>query len=95
MNGAVKAVLVKDLDDARNTPGAIEIRQYSNGEFAGMAFICPCGCGQEGYLPFEPAPSPSWAWDGNLLKPTLAPSILQKNGCRWHGWLKAGEFVTC
>jgi hypothetical protein len=32
----------------------------------------------------------SWAWDGNIDKPTLSPSI-NCQGC-WHGFVEAGVF---
>jgi hypothetical protein len=94
----VRATLVdsiKDLD--ASVPGAYQVLVYHSDKdkTAGMAFICPCGCGREGYLPFRPAPSPSWEFDGNIESPTLHPSIQQVGGCQWHGWLKAGVFVSC
>lgn len=92
----VPATIVDDVDDHRGTPGAIDLRTFDGaGRVAGIGFICPCGCGQEGWLPFRPEPSPSWEWDGNREKPTLRPSVLQRNGCRWHGWLRAGVWEGC
>jgi hypothetical protein len=34
----------------------------------------------------------SWTWDGNIDKPTLAPSI-NCHDC-WHGFIEAGVFKT-
>jgi hypothetical protein len=34
-----------------------------------------------------------WEWDGNIEKPTLTPSIHALG--LWHGYLKAGRFVSC
>lgn len=90
-----KAMLVDDIDHARDTPGAYEFVEHRDSGSSGMAFICPCGCGREGYLPFRPESSPSWQWNGDRQRPTLTPSILQVGGCRWHGYLTAGEFVEC
>lgn len=63
----------------------------------GLFYICPCGCGREGFLPFrgkaEPA-RPSWIWDGNREEPTLEPSVLRTEGCRWHGYLRGGVWET-
>lgn len=45
--------------------------------------------------------SPCWQWDGNLIRPTLTPSILcytSREGKRieaWHGYLTAGRLVSC
>ena len=39
-----------------------------------------------------------WKWDGNVQKPTLTPSLLaigQNNEQLWHGYLRAGRFVSC
>ena len=94
MGKSVPATLVDDVDDHPRTPGAIELRA-SVAIPDGIAFVCPCGCGRQGWLPFRPAPSPSWEWNGNSIKPTLTPSIQQVGGCRWHGWLRAGVWVEC
>jgi hypothetical protein len=91
----VPATKVDDVGDHLDKPGAYDIRIQGNGEPGGMGFVCPCGCGREGYLPFKPQPSPSWTFDGNTDKPTLSPSVLQVGGCRWHGWLRAGIWVSC
>lgn len=98
MTAPVKAVAVDDIDSADGMlRGAFEICESSDKETSGMAFRCPCGCGNEGYLPFQPEPSPSWHWDGNRVAPTLTPSVLWTAGCpiRWHGWLRNGEWITC
>lgn len=41
---------------------------------------------------------PMWQWDGNLIKPTLRPSILSWHAQAveaWHGFLTAGRLVSC
>lgn len=91
----VRALIVEDIEDA--PAGAIEIRRGGSWGMGGMAFVCPCGCGREGYLPFRDPHAvthPSWIWDGNAEAPTLEPSVLQVGGCQWHGWLRAGEWVS-
>lgn len=88
-----KALRVEDIDAPEGfTPGAFEFTIDSNHWVTGMAFRCPCGCGREGYLPFKPEKSPSWEFNGDVDKPTLKPSVLQVGGCRWHGWLKQGQW---
>lgn len=96
----MKATLVDDIDIALGVPGAIELRtRQGDTKVAGIAFVCPCGCGREGWLPIvterRPETSPAWTWDGNREAPTLTPSVLQVGGCRWHGWLRAGLWETC
>lgn len=63
----------------------------------GLFYMCPCGCGALGALPFRGTTDehPSWIWDGNADSPTLTPSILRTAGCRWHGYLTRGEWVNC
>lgn len=62
----------------------------------GLFYVCPCGCGDLGFLGFrgrsDPA-RPSWEWDGNGDKPTLAPSIRRTAGCKFHGHLRAGVWT--
>ena len=67
-----------------------ELRRLE-GKVAGFAFICPCGCGTESWLPFNV--DHGWSWDGNEERPTLDHSI--KNPCGYHGYLKDGYFTAC
>lgn len=99
----VKAIIVPDIDgDPGREPGAVEFRPYhlKPDQIAGIGFRCPCGCGSEGYLPirmegFPRTQTPEWEWDGNREKPTLHPSVFNKGlPCKWHGWLRNGEWVT-
>ena len=77
--------------------GSYCYRAFREGEApAGMAFICPCGCGSESWMAFEGSnqPGPCWKWNGNDLSPSLTPSVKQIN-CGWHGWLKDGYWEVC
>lgn len=66
-----------------------------------LMFVCP-GCvaaGPAGYeglhlLPVNaPGVKPSWEWDGNLLRPTLSPSIrTEVFGKVCHSFLENGIF---
>lgn len=61
-------------------------------------YICPCGCESKGGLPIRCAEyqsRPSWEFDGNEECPTLAPSIRQINGCKFHGHLVKGVWTFC
>lgn len=59
---------------------------------------CP-SCGSTHGVPVKPGNPHGWDWDGNLDKPTLSPSILFGDGhidnreCRWHGFLRNGEWI--
>ena len=65
----------------------------SPGQISGIIFCCPCGCGEVSSVPV--IGDRKWNWDGNKETPTLTPSILKMSGCRWHGFLTAGEWRTC
>lgn len=68
-------------------------------QFAGMVFMCPCGCGEKGSLAFDvpvrtEREKQMWQWNGDVDKPTLTPSIQKTTGCMWHGFLKEGIFTN-
>lgn len=96
MSAPVKARLVEDLF-ADKLPG--DFKYYRRGDRAeddarpdGLQFWCPCGCGSLLGVNLEPG---RWTWDGNREAPTVTPSILHMDDCRWHGFLTKGEFLTC
>ncbi len=61
-----------------------------------LQFVCPCGCQQIIHVPVSKQFDPkAWDWNRDQVKPTLLPSIQVLSGCRWHGWLRDGMFVTC
>ena len=97
----MRALVVAEVSDLRSEQriaGAISFRRRLNGDVAGIAFLCPCGCGREGYLPVNGSGrlGPSWEWDGELEHPTLSPSIHNTGmPCQWHGWLRRGEWSAC
>lgn len=99
----MKALLVPDIDgDPGGEPGAIEMRlAYQSEQIAGIGFRCPCGCGSEGYLPIRKAgwteaDGAAWDWDGDEVKPTLSPSVYNSGlPCKWHGYLRNGEWSEC
>lgn len=85
--------------------GAIEIRrgwEEATGDLImSIKHACPCGCGGNGWMPFEAygfkefwSPQPKAGDD--LTKMTLTPSIgfrRQPDGSfHWHGYLRNGIF---
>lgn len=93
----MRAQVVDHVRNHRTVAGAIEFRSI-DGEVCGIAFVCPCGCGQDSWLPVNGhgRPGPSWEWDGNREAPTLNPSVFNSGmPCQWHGWLRAGMWVSC
>ena len=102
-HASVPAVHVDDID-CDGPVAAGEFVYFSfHGPDAGILFGCPCGCGEMKSVSFRSERRPLWQWDGNREKPTLTPSIniLQLDdagnriGEHWHGWLTAGEFLSC
>ena len=87
----VKANRVADYEHAKN-PGDFFI--IIEGEHHRLHFLCPCGCGQLGGVNINQADPHAWRWDGNEEAPTISPSILFLDGCKWHGYLKGGVFKT-
>jgi len=77
-------------------PGAVEAR-FDGDQLQGLAFRCPCGCGSEGWLNTVPVgPDSGWKFTGTVDAPTLHPSVFNTGmPCRWHGWLRNGEWVSC
>lgn len=64
-----------------------------------LVFACPDGCGDVTAVPVSSPDraseaATSWTWDGNREAPTLTPSINRLDGCRWHGFLKAGVWES-
>lgn len=65
-----------------------------------IVFFCPCGtCGDITSIRIAQKDTkhipPSWDWNDNREKPTLTPSILRLDKCKWHGYLTDGVFVSC
>ncbi|WP_295205873.1 DUF6527 family protein [uncultured Brevundimonas sp.] len=93
-----RALIVDDLDHVLE-PGAVEIREVlisDSEKSVGLAFICPCGCGREGYLPTDvTTQGPRWDWNGDRERPTVRPSVQFVGGCKWHGFLTNGEWRAC
>lgn len=96
----VQAVCVDDkeafLRDRK--PGSFRLVQHDDaaGELS-FWYCCPCGCRAVAPLfvgkGFKPTDGPSWEWDGNAEHPTLVPSVNHIG--HWHGWLRAGVWVSC
>lgn len=64
------------------------------GKASHFCFTCPCGCGMITALPVQPVSPDGWHWDGNEKSPSINPSIRQMQGCKWHGYVTKGVFLT-
>lgn len=93
----MRAMQVETIEQLRrdNPAGAYHIQRRGDGTVGGFQFICPCGCGNESWLPVNrEIGMGGWTWDGNSDAPTLTPSVFNAGmPCRWHGWLRAGRWV--
>jgi hypothetical protein len=98
----MQAKVVDDIESEEGrAPGAIDLRlAYRDDDAMGIAARCPCGCGEAIYLPITDGPARSggivshWHWDGNQIAPTLSPSVYNTGlPCKWHGYLRSGEWV--
>lgn len=95
---------IKVEDDVEpQNPGEYQFMPNDSADYiAGIIFMCPCGCGEEGRIRFS-NPSdpereenyPTWTWNGDKDNPSLTPSIDRKNTCGWHGYLTNGVFKGC
>lgn len=57
---------------------------------------CPGGCGEVISLSLNPNQRPRWQVSEDFwLRPTIHPSIHQKNECGCHFWIKSGEVQWC
>lgn len=95
----VPFTLTKDLFDINThlVPGMGEWAVHDSSPFPGkeasLIYVCPCGCGTITSISVIPMDNhPVWTWNGDREKPTLSPSILRKDGCKWHGFLISGEW---
>ena len=82
-----------DLDDfASGTMVLVE-----SAEIQKWACIsCPGGCGQKISLSLNPNQRPRWTIITDFWqRPTIHPSIHQKNACGCHFWIKKGQVVWC
>lgn len=91
---------LKDGVNPHNLPVNDESFGPEHHTIAGIAFVCPGGCGSTGFCYVENPERivdkvPRWTWNGDREKPTLNPSILATKppGCGWHGYLTDGVFT--
>jgi hypothetical protein len=73
----------------------------------GVMLLCPCGNHDDEhrlYVPFATAldggpglhGEKGWQRIGDTFETlTLTPSVLRIGGCGWHGFITAGEVITC
>lgn len=56
----------------------------------GLHFHCP-GCDESHSITYSPS---GWTWNGDLVKPTISPSILSRSG-HYAAGFKAGDECWC
>jgi hypothetical protein len=75
-------------------PGSSTFAEDSKGRTSHLMMTCPCGCGKMAGIVIEREGERGWAWNTDKINPTFTPSILQSSGCKWHGFLTNGEFIS-
>lgn len=94
----VPAIIITDFEKFHDGPPGTMLFTYDGKEnIKGIIFKCPCGCGEiGGGVNFDPSDrGPCWQWNRDQEKPTVTPSIQKLDGCKWHGFLTDGVFVSC
>ncbi|MGR3368677.1 MAG: DUF6527 family protein [Sagittula sp.] len=57
---------------------------------------CPGGCGNIMRLPLVSNRRPHWSVNRDWLgRPSLSPSVHQRNACRAHFWIRKGAVTWC
>lgn len=82
-------------------PGKLYVVKGTQTTSHAAAFLCPCGCGKEVYLPCRAPGTPhglgsEWELtlhDDNTV--TLHPSILDRGTCQSHYWIKRNQVEWC
>jgi len=76
-------MFILDIDDGAIIPQAV-------------AFLCPCGCGIEIYLPVDGSNvETKWSLSLNDGTPTITPSVAMRGGCMSHYFITRGEVRWC
>lgn len=58
--------------------------------------LCPCGSGEVVRLALDRDTHPLWSLEIDFLgRPTLHPSVWQRERCRCHFWIRRGEIAWC
>lgn len=61
-----------------------------------VSMRCPCGCKDVIELPVLKSVKPRWSANVDLRgRPTLAPSVWRKTGCKSHFWVREGRVKWC
>lgn len=84
----------KGIIESPLPPGSATWRYGMENEIRLLSFVCPCGCRDVVLVPIRQGAGNSWDWNENMDAPTLKPSIFRTVGCRWHGYLTDGKFIT-
>lgn len=91
-----RLVLVEGDSLPKSVPRRNIVLAREDGEDWCVGMHCPCGCGDviELLLILEAKPR----WDISIDsrdRPSLAPSVWRKTGCKSHFWLRKGRVQWC
>lgn len=71
---------------------------YLSRKYDTVAYLCPCGCGDETHLRIRGEDNLHPSWEVTITpedKITVHPSILRRGGCLSHYFIKEGEVSWC
>jgi hypothetical protein len=98
-------VIAKPRFLARYAESHPTVSQLSNDDFVIVrfgnftkwaCFKCPCGCGDKIALSLAADRKPSWRVALDWFKrPTVSPSIWQRDRCYAHFWIRRGAVEWC
>lgn len=66
---------------------------YISLEFLGTSHLCPCGCGEEAYIPINPPHGWMMTREGDTV--TLSPSLKHTFKCKSHYFIRENKIVWC
>ncbi|WP_281825010.1 DUF6527 family protein [Jannaschia rubra] len=81
----------------RSTIAPEELTVVESGDIKKWACLkCPGGCGEIISLSLNPNQRPRWKVSKDFWsRPTIHPSVHQKNACGCHFWIKQGQVHWC
>lgn len=75
------------------TPGCFDIRERNGGWW--ILFVDPYGVWHDLPVTIGTKVDRAWLWDGNVETPTVQPSVRHVDPEGWHGFITAGEMLSC
>ncbi|WP_244216485.1 DUF6527 family protein [Herbaspirillum rubrisubalbicans] len=76
-------------------PGVLVVVR-GGGQKKWACFQCPGGCGNRFQLSLNQTRRPNWVIEHDWLgRPSVSPSIHQRDACHAHFWIRGGRITWC